>query len=145
MTLIEAIRARLLAVPEVVALVGDRVTILISQQSPKSRSIRIQEISREDYPILRGASDLRPARIQVDCFVQKGDGDAYAVARAIAAAVRGGFAGGVATGLVGFVGIIGDVAITGILGGGEREMFDPEELQTVRILLEFFVWFKAAA
>jgi len=144
-TILEAVRARILALPAVTAEVGDRVTLLLSQQSPTSRSIRLQEISRDDFGHLRGAADLRPSRIQVDVFVKKGDGDAYAAAWGIAEAVRGGFAGGVPTGLVGFRGVIGDVVILAINGAGQRELFDPEELQVVRVLSEYFVWFKAAA
>ena len=144
-TMLSAIRDRILSVPEVVALVGDRVTLLLTQQSPASRSIRLQEISREDYAHLRGADDLRPSRIQVDVFVKKGDGDAYAVAHAINDAVRGDFVGGVPTGLVGFRGVIGDVNSTCITGASTREMFDPDELQVVRLLSEYFVWFKSGS
>lgn len=144
MTIAEAIRARLLAT-EAGALVADRITVLVAQQSPASRSIRVQEISRDDYPFLRGAADLRVSRVQVDVFVRKGDGDAYAVVHQIADAVRGGFAGGEATGLVGFVGVVGDVSIVAVLFAGQREFFDPDELQIVRVVLEFFCWFKAAA
>jgi hypothetical protein len=142
LTMLEAVRARLLQVPEVVALVGDCVTLLISQQSPASRAIRLQEISRVDSAHLRGADDLRTSRIQVDVFVKKGDGDAYAVAHDITDAVRGDFVGGVPTGLVGFRGVVGDVAITSVTGGIQREMFDADELQVVRVLSEYFVWFK---
>lgn len=145
MTPIEAVRQRLLSQPALTALVADRITTLLAQQSPISRSVRLQEISRVDYAHLRGASDLRPSRIQVDVYVHKGDGDAYAVAHAINDAVRGDFAGGVPSGLVGFAGVVGDVAITAILAAGDRETFDPEELQTVRILSEYFVFHKTAA
>ena len=145
MTLLQAIRTRLLSLPAVTALVGNRISVMMAQQSPASRSVLLQEISRIDFAHLRGATDLMPSRIQVDVFVTKGDGDAYTDAHLISGTIRGDFTGGVATGLVGFQGLVGDVYIQAIQGAGQREIFDPEEMQVVRVLSEYFVWFHHTA
>jgi Protein of unknown function (DUF3168) len=144
--LIPALRTRLLAAEAVTDLVGSNVWTLELPQSADFPAIRLQEISRVMQAHLRGQDDLLVSRVQIDSFARKGDGDAYAVAWAVADAVAGELVDGAATGLAGFRGALGALAIVSSLAGDATERIDTtNNLTVVRVISEYFVYFKAAA
>jgi Protein of unknown function (DUF3168) len=144
--LIPALRTRLLAADEVTDLVGSNVWTLELPQSADFPAIRVQEISRVMQAHLRGQDDLLISRVQIDSFARKGDGDAYAVAWAVADAVAGELVNGAATGLAGFRGPLGALEILGCVAGDATERMDTSNnLTVVRVISEYFVTFKAAA
>ncbi len=135
--LIPALRAHLLADPGVTDLVDTRVWTLELPQSAEYPAIRLAEVSRVLSAHLRGPNDVIDVRVQVDCYAQKGVGDAYALAWAIAEAV--------AEACVLFVGPLADLEILRLTAGDTTERIDADGArQVVRILCEYFVTFKAA-
>jgi hypothetical protein len=144
--LIPALRSRLLAADAVTDLVGTHIWTLELPQSAAYPAIRLQEISRVLQAHLRGQDDLVVSRVQVDSFARKGDGDAYALAWAVADAAAGAFVDGAATGLAGFRGPLGAVDILSCVAGDATERYETaNNANVVRVISEYFVYFKAAA
>ena len=137
MTVEEAIRARLLALPLVTAEVDSRVYTLTFPQNPTWPAIRVQEISEQEDFHLRGSIGLRRGRVQVDVVATT-----FSVAAGIMADVHGSCAGAGASGLSGFVGAIaGDppFVIAALLADGARSIYDPDELSVVRLSRDYAV------
>ncbi len=142
MTLLEALRDRLLTLPPVTAICGSRIYALKFPQSLTAPALRLQEIDRVSMTHLRGDLAVRRARVQIDAVEAEGNpGDAYDVAHALADAVRGDLRSGTPSGLVGFRGVISGLPIAAILGDDAREGYDAET-HLVRVEQDFLVWFQ---
>lgn len=145
MTVVEALRARLLSLSPVTSLVSTRVHTLAFPQSAEWPAVRLFQVGEVEFMHLDGSAHVFRARVQVDCVADvEGADDPYASARAIAAAVHGDGAGASATGLCGFKGDIGSPAfqIRGILpAGGPRDFLDKDEQQLVRVQRDYLTWF----
>jgi hypothetical protein len=142
-TVVEAVRERLLAVTAFTAIVDERVYPLILPQSPTLPATRVQQIDRDDPMHLRGTIGLISSRVQVDHFAKASSGvDPYAKAHDMANAARGTFDSGAATGLAGWQGTIGSpvaIAVGMIRLLDEREEFVPDELHEVRVSQDYLV------
>jgi len=141
MTLVEALRTRLLGLPPVTAEVAGRVYAIKLPQSPTLPALVVQQISRLEFSHLRGVTAICRARVQVDAITREGEGDAYDRAHALAAAVHGTFAAGAPTGLAGFKGLVAGVQVTGILPADQRETYEAAELKVVKVSTDYIVWF----
>jgi len=140
MTLIEALRDRLLACPPVVAKVNTRIYALKFPQSLTAPAIRMFEVDRVSDMHLRGDVGLRRARVQIDCVEAELHGDPYDGAHQLADAVRGDLTSGTPSGLVGFQGVQSGLRIAGVLADTEREFWDADA-NLVRVEQDFVVWF----
>ena len=141
MTLLEAMRTRLLAQAALTALVGERVSTLRLPENPKLPAVRLQEIDRITLMHFRGNVNLYVARVQIDAVEAEAHGDAYGTAHAVADAVRGGFVAGVATGLMGLKGTLSGLDVRGILAADQRERYE-SEVRLVKVETDYFVWFR---
>ncbi len=145
MTLVEAVRARQLAITALIAIVGTRIYTLVLPQSPTLPAVRVQQIDRIETMHLRGTQQVCRARVQVDFVASKASStDPYTTAHAAAKAARGAFVSGAATGLAGWKGVIAgsppfEVASMRLVD--EREIFEPEELQQVMVSQDYMVTF----
>lgn len=145
MTPVEAVRARLLAITPVTALVNTRIYPLKLPQSPTLPAIRVSLVGVIEFLHFRGTDRMWRAHVQVDAVAKETSGvNAYAQAQAVAAAVHGRFVGGVATGLCGWTGSVGSPAckVAAMIPDGRMEGYDPEELQHVRVSQDYVVWLK---
>lgn len=144
MTAAEAIVTRLKATAAVTALVSQRI---YTSQFPQSifttstpRCIRVQRISESQPVHLRGGVTQFRTRIQIDSAALKYGGyDWYAGARAVDEAVRGP---GDGTGLIGYSGTVGSMAIEAIIPDDVREFFDADEVNVFRIVRDVIVLHK---
>lgn len=137
MTAEEAVRARVLAITAVTALVSTRVYLDKLPQTPTYPCVRVTLVSERSTYHLRGEDGCRPARVQVDAFARERSGvDPYALAAAVADAIHGDGAG---SGLSGFVGAIGSPAfeIFGIFRVDRRRYYDPEELRVITVSQDY--------
>lgn len=83
-----ALRARILADPDVAALVGTRVYPVIVPQDAISPYVRMQVISDPRPMHLKGYQAMRQSRVQVDCMARQADGTGgHAKSRAVALAI----------------------------------------------------------
>src|SRR5262245_5954474 len=141
----EAIVQRLLAIPAVTAMVGTRVWLVILPQSPVMPCVRVQQISQIDEgQHTRGGGGSRGwARVQVDAVAHVADGgNGYVTARQLADAIHGDGRGDVATGLLGWRGVIAPLTITGIFSMLDAVAeYTPDELRHVRLRRDYAVWF----
>lgn len=142
MTVEEVVRARILAITAVTALVGTRVYMQKLPESPKYPLVRVQFIDDAVPFHLRGPVGVTPARIQVDAIAR--DGDAYGSASSLLQAIDGDGLGKQATGLAGFIGGIGSPAfeIVGVFPQSKRSDYDPEELRILTLSRDYIVWTK---
>lgn len=138
--LVSALRARLLEIPAVTALVDDRIYALSFPQSLTAPALRVQEIDRVSEMHLRGVVEIVRARVQVDAVEANHHGDPYARAHDLAHAVRGSLGSGAASGLAGFRGELSGIAISGILADDQRERYDAAA-EMVLVEQDFIVWF----
>jgi Protein of unknown function (DUF3168) len=141
----EAVRARLLAVPAVTAIVGTRVWLVMVEQSPVTPFVRVQQISQiDDGQNLRGGGGSRGwARVQVDAITDVDDpGNAYTVGRQLTDAIHGDGRGDSATGLLGWRGVSAGLRVTGIFSILDAVAeFEPDELQQLRLRRDYQVCF----
>lgn len=139
--LVGAIRARLLAVPAVTAVVAQRIYTLEFPQSLTAPALRLFEVDRLSAMQLRGDVAIRRARVQVDAVESEAHGDPYAIAHQLADAVRGDLKAGAPSGLVGYRGDLSGILIEGIHAMDQREFYDaPTRL--VRVEQDFVIWFQ---
>lgn len=139
MTVDTAIRARLLSLATVTALVNQRVFTVILPQGVTLPAIRVSRIGQDEPMHFRGPINMFRARVQVDSV-----GLTKAQVDAVDAAVQGDGLGSNATGLKGFKGEIGSPPMTihAIIPADVRDLYDPEELRQYRVSREFFVTFE---
>jgi len=143
MTVEEVVRARLLMIAAVTALVATRVYLDKLPQSPTYPCVRVTLISEVSSAHLRGGDALKPARIQVDAYAREVSGvDPYALVATLAQAINGADDG---SGLNGWRGSLGSPAceIAGIFRVDRRRAYDPEELRVVTMSQDYQVWFRA--
>lgn len=143
MTITEAVRALLLQLTPVSALVATRVYQMKTPQRPTFPLLRLQRVDDLEDLHLRGTSGVRRARIQVDAMVDESTtADPCASANALMAAVHGG---GDGTGLCGWSGFVGTpaVEILGIMPAGLREGYDPDELRLYTVSRDYLVTYRA--
>lgn len=107
MTIMEAVRERLLSQTPLTALVAQRVYSLVLPQNERRASVKLQRIDEDAPQHLRGPAPQR-TRVQTTAYVTvAGSADPLAAVEAIGAAIHGDGLGSNATGLVGFVGELG--------------------------------------
>lgn len=138
MSAVALISTRLSAQTAVTAIVGTRISSLVLPQNETLPAIRLQQIGRDTPMTLRGSAGVVRAVVQVDCIAS-----GLAAAEALIAAVRGDFTGGVATGLVGFKGLIGSTRVQAIIPASDEQVFDAAELNQVKVTQDFAITFEA--
>lgn len=142
----EAIRARVESLPDVSALVGDRVFLDRLPQSASYPAVRVTLVDEDAAYHQRGPVGLERARVQVDAYAQDGSGvDTKRVLSQLADAIHGDGIGADATGLSGFVGPVGSPAVDirgcfRVLKLGPR--FDADELNVLTLTQDYYVWFR---
>jgi hypothetical protein len=147
MTVEEAIRARILMLSAVTAVVGTRVWLDKLPQSPIYPCARVQLIDDPASYHLRGPDGTTRARVQVDAYAKEGaGGDPYGQVTALAAAINGNGLGDSATGLSGWRGVIGSPAfeVTGCFRIDRTRRYDPEELRILTMSQDYYVWYRGA-
>jgi hypothetical protein len=139
MTVDTAIRARLLSLAPIAALVNARVFTVILPQGVTLPAIRVQRVGQLEPMHLRGPINVFKTRVQVDSVALS-----KAAADVVDAAVQGDGLGGDATGLKGFKGTIGSppFVIRCIEFADLRDGYDAEELRQYKISRDFFVTFE---
>lgn len=137
MTVEEAIRSRLLALPGVTAIVGNRVYTLTFPPTPTWPAMRVQEISEVEEYHMRGPVGMRRGRVQIDAVSKT-----FVEASHLMAAAHGSYARG-ELGLSGFCGLIApDFKIATILADGAQSMYEGDELEVVRLAREYQVFWR---
>jgi hypothetical protein len=138
---------RLEAISAVVALVDTRVYAVKIPQAATLPAIRVQLISPPIEQHLRGPSYPAQYRFQVDCVAQENSGaDWLGDVQSLAAAVRGDGLGPAASGLFGWVGVLGGSPAVISVRNVELEHngtveYMPDELRQVRIRQDYmFHW-----
>lgn len=156
MTLSDAVKARLLDITPVVALVGQRVFELVLPQNEKRASIRYQVFGKPFTQHFRGRVNQFSQRCRVDAYVgiDQGNGDPIGLARDIGEAVIGDGLGTNASGFAGWVGVVetssaspdDSIHVLGVdvLDDGEP-MFEEDELKRIRLRQEFMVHWRVSS
>lgn len=150
MTVEEAVLARVMALPAVQALTADRWWLTMYPQRPTLPAGRVQLIDDPSGYHLRGPEGTRRARVQVDTQVDDASAaglnlNPYAVLTTLADAIEGDGEGPNASGLSGWYGDLGSPAflVRGCFQIDRRgPRFDPEELKTLTMSLDYHVWWK---
>lgn len=142
MTVDSAIRTYLLTLTAVTAIAGTRISTLSFGHNPTFPAVRVTDISDRSNHHLRGGGGTWRKRVQVDAAAGPESDDPKGVAAQLAAAIRGDFTGGQPTGLLGFIGTMGGVEITGITLAGVDQTYEPDELQQVMVSVDYFVYGK---
>lgn len=142
MTVEEAIRARLLSLAAVTALVGTRIYLQQLPQSPTYPCVRVSLVSELSDYHLRAESAFRDARVQVDAFARGTSTDPYALATTVAEAIHGNGSG---SGLSGYVGSIGSPAfyLDAVMRIDRRTQYDPDELRVLTVSQDYRIHFRA--
>lgn len=145
MTLADAVKARLLDIAPLTALVGQRVFELTLPQNERRAAVRYFVVGTTRPRHIRGPINHFDQRVQVDAYVPiAGSTDPLAAARDIGAAVLGDGLGSDATGLAGWSGVIDGspdaihIFDVDVLNDGELMYEDDEQLR-VRLRQEFRV------
>ena len=148
MTVVEAVRARLLSLTPVTSRVSTRIyPVVIPQSNNLWPAIKLQQIGKVEFMHLRGSSKVFRARIQVDYVVDVDTADDwYADAHAGSDAAHGDGQFESATGLCGWRGDIGSPAfrITGIIpeAAGPREVREDDgDQRRFRVHRDYLTWF----
>lgn len=129
MTIATAVRALLLTMSPVTALVGQRVYVQVLPQSPSLPEIRVQRVSQIEPSHLRGPINLLMARVQVDVF-----GTSKASVDAVDSALHGD---GVTGGLKNFRGTVNGLRIQLIQPDNVRESYEADELRQYRVMRDY--------
>ncbi len=148
MTPEEAVRARILALSAVTALVSTRVWTEKLPQKPIFPCVVVQEVTDSEGQHLRGPSGLCVARVQVEAQAMEVSGtDPYAAAATLAAAIHGDGLGTAASGLFGWIGAIGSppFQIRGVKAGPRTRRYDAGELRVMTILRDYLVTYRRPA
>lgn len=153
MTISDAIKARLLDISPLVALVGQRMYELVLPQNERRASVRYHVSGAVIQRHMKGPVNQFAQRCRVDSYVAiDGDADPIATAREIGAAVKGDGLGHQATGLAGWVGVIGasdgspnepiHILNVEVLDDGEPT-FEEDEQRRIRLRQEYMVHWRA--
>lgn len=141
MTVVEAVRERLLACAGVTALVSTRIWKDLLPQKPTLPAVMVAEVSLDEPWHARGPVGMDTARVQVDAYASvKADADD------IAEAVRGDGLGGSATGLAGWFGSVGSPSfeIVAVLPIGRRHNYFNQELRQWVVMRDYMVTYRAS-
>jgi hypothetical protein len=131
--------ARLEAVTAVTDLVSTRIYQGVFPQHLTCPAIRVQHIGEVRRQHLRGDAGVIVSRVQVDSVADSSN--PITDAQAVDAAIVGDASG---SALLGFKGDSGGVFIHNVEPGGERELFDGEELRQYRVIRDLLVsWSQA--
>lgn len=149
MTVVEAIRTRLLSLSTVTSIVASRIRPVAFDQSEVWPAVRLQLIGTIEFMHMRGSSRVNRARVQVDAVVDtEAGGDWYSEAHALMSAIHGDGQFEAATGLNGWRGNIGGsppaFEITGILpdAAGPRDFpGEAGEERRFRVQRDYLTWF----
>jgi hypothetical protein len=151
-TITQAVIDRLLAIPAVVALVGDRVYAVIVRQNSTMPAVRAQTISEIREYHLRGEVSTVRTRIQIDAFASETTTDPYGEACDLADAINGIWDGPVVTpvALSGWAGSLGgSPALFRIHVAKQinrREVFEGDVVRVLRIQQDYDVqWSRVSA
>lgn len=145
MTAAEAIRARLLSLPAVTALVGTRVYNQKLPQNLTQPSILVQRVSSAHGMHARGGVSISRARVQVDAITAEGSGyDHVAAATAIDEAAHGD---GDGSALCGWSGSIGSPAVhvLAVIPDQVRESYNADVRRQFHVSRDYFVTYRGAA
>lgn len=143
MTAEETVRAILLTLSPLTALVGTRISLDKLPQSPTYPCVRVTLVTEQAMYHLRGGEQKRSALVQVDAYARENSGvDPYALVAAVADAVHGDDAGSGLSGWTGPVGSPGPV-VQGIFRVDRRRFYDPDELRVVTMSQDYQVHFRA--
>lgn len=136
MTVVEAVRDRLLAISALTAIVGQRVYSHLFPENAVAKSVRVQRIGTIEDAHLRGASGVARARVQVDSIANS-LADAYAIDEAVH-----GHGDGSALGY--WKGDIGSPAfsVLAVLPADVRDVYEPPPVEKYRVMRDYFVWFR---
>jgi hypothetical protein len=135
----DAVRARLLDLVDVTALVAARVYMLKLPQGVTLPAVRVQIIDEIDETHLRGAGGMAAARVQVDAYVAEAGGDPYGTSLALANAIAGDGGG---SGLSGWTGAIAGVFVAAIFRLDRDASYEAAELRLLRMRQDFRVWWR---
>jgi hypothetical protein len=148
MTISDAIKARLLDITPVVALVGQRVYELVLPQNERRASVRYHVFGKLIERHMKGPVNQFAQRCRVDSYVPiEGSIDPIAEARELGEAVLGDGLGREATGFAGWSGVIEDsgspsgpihILNVEVLDDGEP-MFEEDEQKRIRLRQEYRV------
>lgn len=144
MTPAEAVRARILEISAVTALVGSRVYSNIFPQSPTWPAVRVQDIGQNEDLHLRGAVGCIRGRVQVDVVSGVRSGvSALSEAKEVMALIHGDGAG---SGLNAWTGSLGSPAtqVDLIEPVDYRERFEAEEIKAWMISRDYRAHVRAA-
>jgi hypothetical protein len=134
-TVVQAYREHLIAQPEVVALVAERIYGLVPPQSATLPAVRLQRVDEEEPGHLRGGSQTRPYIMQVDVFTAMASGvDPYAQALTIAKTVNDAL---LSKRWLTTTGSPADLRVKVTRRRNTIEFFDPAERNEVRVMMEF--------
>lgn len=143
----EIVRARLLTVAAVTALVSQRIYCALLPQGNRSSAIRVSMVAGIPEELhLRGRSSVLVDRVQVDAFAAIDAADPLGDARTLALTAMGDFAAGAATGLIGWAGSIGSPAMKVDLiepASRPQEVFTPDELRQWAVSQDVYVHYRA--
>lgn len=124
-----------MATAGVTSLVGTRVYQLVLPQGGTLPAIRVQLIDDPQTKHLRGPNGLTAARVQVDSYDDVApSGDPYVSASAVAKAVNDA--------LVNEPFDADDVRVQCATRVDKRAMYEPAEIDAVRLQQDFIVWSK---
>lgn len=143
----DVVRARILAISAVTALVGSRVYMTTFPQKPTWPAVRVTDVGQVEELHLRGTVGVIRGRVQVDVVSGERSGvSARGEARDIMALIHGDFSGGSASGLNGFSGFIGSPAIEVdvIEPSDYRERYEAEEIKAYLVSRDYFAQVRAA-
>lgn len=141
MTIESVFRDFIAAAPAVSALVDVRAYQLKLPQSPVYPCVRVQLLHEPVIYTHDGPMVLRQAMLQVDSFDQEGSGvDPYDAVSTLAQAIDDAVSG--------YRGLMGagspQLSVRGVQRSNRIPTYDPDELQVVRIIQTYDVWFRAA-
>lgn len=139
MTVEQAVLDHVLADPTVEALASDRGYQLRLPQTPTYPAFRVQLIDEPQDAHLRGGSDTKRARVQIDVYTEEGDdNDAYSECVALADAIDGALIPAPFTDAS-----PATLQVTGVLRLDRSPMYEPDDLRLVRIMLDYAVWHRS--
>lgn len=139
MTIEELTRTRVLAITAVSAIASTRVWIEKLPEHPVYPCVRVALVSDVVGQHLRGPDGLQVARVQLDACAR--DGDVYSAAAELEAAIYGNGLGASASGLFGWVGLLGSPAVEfkNVSAGPRLVRFDPEEKRVLTMTRDYFI------
>lgn len=136
MTAAEAVKDFILTLSPVTALVSGRVWSPILPPKPTLPGVLVRQASDVKSGHLRGTSNVRWARVQIDCVALT-----MKAARQLDQAVLGAYVNGAATGLEHAHAFVGSPAVE-ILDAkpdGYQEFYDADELKQYRVMRDYRV------